>query len=144
MLPGTIVAWGGTTVPDGYLLCDGSLVSRAGYPDLFAVIGTAYSAGDGATLFGLPDLVGLAIRGASAAGDVGVNVGEKEHTLTVDEIPSHQHPFSYQAAGPTGGQFAAGGPLNVGIANNQTGLTGGGLAHNNVGPSLQLFVIIKT
>src|SRR5690606_25683019 len=47
---------GGTTAPDDWLLCDGSAVSRSEYPRLFAVIGTAFGAGDGSTTFNLPDL----------------------------------------------------------------------------------------
>lgn len=44
-----------STVPAGYLLCDGAAVSRTMYPDLFSVIGTTYGAGDGSTTFNLPD-----------------------------------------------------------------------------------------
>ena len=44
-----------TTVPTGYLQCDGSMVSKATYPSLFALIGTTFGA-DTATMFTLPDL----------------------------------------------------------------------------------------
>lgn len=44
-----------STVPAGYLLCDGSAVSRTMFPDLFAAIGTTYGAGDGSTTFNVPD-----------------------------------------------------------------------------------------
>lgn len=44
-----------STVPSGYLLCDGAAVSRTMYPDLFSVIGTTYGAGDGSTTFNVPD-----------------------------------------------------------------------------------------
>lgn len=44
-----------STVPAGYLLCDGAAVSRTMYPDLFATIGTTYGAGDGSTTFNVPD-----------------------------------------------------------------------------------------
>lgn len=43
-------------VPTGYLTCDGSAVSRAGYADLFAAIGTTFGVGDGSTTFNLPTL----------------------------------------------------------------------------------------
>jgi hypothetical protein len=54
--PGVISAFGGTTAPNGWLLCDGSAVSRTTYANLFATIGTTYGAGDGSTTFNLPDL----------------------------------------------------------------------------------------
>lgn len=44
-----------STVPAGYLLCDGAAVSRTMYPDLFSVIGTTYGAGDGSTTFNVPN-----------------------------------------------------------------------------------------
>ena len=56
---GVIQMYAGTTPPDGWLLCDGSAVSRTTYAALFAVIGTTYGAGDGSTTFNLPDLRGL-------------------------------------------------------------------------------------
>lgn len=53
--PGMIVPCAGNTVQDGYLLCDGSAISRTLYPELFAAIGTTYGAGDGSTTFNLPN-----------------------------------------------------------------------------------------
>lgn len=53
--PGMIKPFAGTTVPTGYLLCDGSAVSRTTYADLFAAIGTTYGSGDGSTTFNLPN-----------------------------------------------------------------------------------------
>ena len=52
---GTQVAYGGITPPSGWLICDGSAISRTTYADLFAVIGTSYGAGDGSTTFNLPN-----------------------------------------------------------------------------------------
>jgi microcystin-dependent protein len=63
---GTVVAFAGDArsgVPKGWLLCDGAEVSRDQYPELFAAIGTIYSAGDRATTFHLPDYRGLFLRG---------------------------------------------------------------------------------
>ena len=56
---GAIISHAGphTSIPAGYLLCDGSDVFRATYRALFAVIGVSYGAGDGVTTFGLPDYV---------------------------------------------------------------------------------------
>jgi microcystin-dependent protein len=53
--PGFVCPFAGTTAPDGWLICDGSAVSRTTYADLFAVIGTTYGAGDGNSTFNLPD-----------------------------------------------------------------------------------------
>ena len=53
---GTILPFGGSSVPGNFLLCDGSNVSRTTYARLFAVIGTAYGTGDGSGTFGLLDL----------------------------------------------------------------------------------------
>ena len=52
---GTIIPYGGTVAPTGFLVCDGSAVSRTTYAQLFAVIGTKYGEGDGSTTFNLPD-----------------------------------------------------------------------------------------
>lgn len=71
ILPAGIVqAFAGTTIPNGWLLCDGSAVSRTTYANLFAVIGTTYGAGDGSTTFNLPNLVDKFIEGSSTAGTV--------------------------------------------------------------------------
>lgn len=57
---GTIIPFAGNSVPQGYLLCDGSAISRTDYASLFAVIGTIYGAGDGNSTFNLPNLDGCA------------------------------------------------------------------------------------
>ena len=61
---GTINAFGGTTAPDGWLLCQGQAISRTNYSELFSVIGTNFGAGDGSTTFNVPDLRGEFLRGA--------------------------------------------------------------------------------
>lgn len=66
---GSIIAFAGNTLPDGYLLCDGSQVSRTTYKKLFDVIGTTYGAGDGTTTFTLPNLIDRFLEGSSAAGN---------------------------------------------------------------------------
>ena len=67
-LTGMIFAFAGSTVPSGFLLCDGSKVSRTTYKKLFDVIGTTYGAGDGKTTFTLPNLIDRFLEGSSAAG----------------------------------------------------------------------------
>ena len=60
---GTIKPWGKATSPSGYLLCDGTAVSRTTYVELFTVIGTTYGAGDTSTTFNVPNLQGKTPQG---------------------------------------------------------------------------------
>ena len=59
---GSVMIWAGTTVPTGYLLCDGSAVSRTTYSALFAAIGTTYGVGDGSSTFNLPNFQGRYLK----------------------------------------------------------------------------------
>lgn len=68
MPTGAITAWSTATAPSGYLLCDGSAVSRTTYATLFGVIGTVYGPGDGSTTFNVPDLRQRFILGKAASG----------------------------------------------------------------------------
>ncbi len=74
---GSIIAFGGAAAPDaGWLLCDGSNVSRSTYARLFAAISTAYGTGDGSSTFGLPDLRDRVLLGkGSNNGTVGTETG---------------------------------------------------------------------
>ena len=65
---GTIYAFAGNNIPNGYLPCNGSAISRTTYADLFAVIGTTYGSGDGSTTFNLPNLTDKFIQGSNTAG----------------------------------------------------------------------------
>jgi microcystin-dependent protein len=67
-MTGTVLDFAGAVAPAGWLLCDGSSVSRTTYANLFAVIGTTHGSGDGSTTFGLPDGRGRVIAGK---GDMG-------------------------------------------------------------------------
>ena len=60
---GTIKPWGKATAPVGYVLCDGTAISRTTYVDLFTVISTTYGVGDGSSTFNVPDLQGKTPQG---------------------------------------------------------------------------------
>lgn len=65
---GTVLPSASTAAPAGFLICDGSAVSRADYADLFTATGTSYGAGNNTSTFNLPDL-----RGEVLGGNVSVN-----------------------------------------------------------------------
>lgn len=67
---GCVQAFAGSTTPQGWLLCDGSAVSRTDYADLYAVVGDTYGTGDGSTTFNLPNLVDKFVEGSATAGTV--------------------------------------------------------------------------
>jgi microcystin-dependent protein len=81
----------------GFLLCDGSVVSRGQYPDLFAAIGTYYGIGDGVSTFSLPDFRGLFLRGWSAAG--ANDPGRVFGSFQADAIIDHSHSVEVSANG---------------------------------------------
>lgn len=66
---GVIVPFGGEEVPFGWMLCDGSEISRTEYANLYSAIGVCWGTGDGSTTFNLPDMRGMFLRGVS--GDSG-------------------------------------------------------------------------
>ena len=64
---GTVLPSARSSIPSGFLLCDGSAVSRTTYATLFAAIGTAHGNGNGSTTFHLPDYRGRFLRGKDGA-----------------------------------------------------------------------------
>lgn len=73
---GSIQAYGGSTAPQGWLICDGSAVSRTIYSELFSVIGTTYGTGDGSTTFNVPDFRGRTAQGAGTLGGETYTLGD--------------------------------------------------------------------
>ena len=91
---GSIIPFGGTTSPAGWLFCRGQELLRADYAELFEVIGTSFGAGDGSTTFNLPDLRGEFLRGAgtnshSGQGNGG-SVGEHQNSTVILGILSNK------------------------------------------------------
>lgn len=70
---GSILPYGGSTAPSGWLLCQGQAVSRVAYAELYAVIRTSFGSGDGSTTFNLPDLRNKAAMGAGTTGALGAS-----------------------------------------------------------------------
>jgi len=121
---GTVVAFAGATVPEGWLLCGGSPVSIAAYPELSAAIGVAYGNGtqnaDGSasgftgTHFNLPDYRGRFLRGVDggagrdpdagsrAAANVGGNTGNAVGSVQADAIQNHDHNITVSGGGTYG------------------------------------------
>ena len=88
---GSIIQYSGLTVPEGYLVCDGSAVSRNDYAGLFDVIGITFGPGDGSTTFNVPNLSGKVAMCLSSGHSLGSTGGESEHTLLEAETPQHYH-----------------------------------------------------
>lgn len=76
----------------GYLLCNGAAVDRVTYAALFAVIGTKFGIGDGASTFNLPNLQDRFLFGTTLAGETGELGGETQKALAAANIPTHSHP----------------------------------------------------
>ena len=109
-MAGIIQMFAGATPPTGWLVCDGSAISRTTYATLFAAIGTTWGAGDGSTTFNIPDLRGRTPIGAGTgsgltARTLGDNLGAETHdhggnsgevTLSAAQsgLPAHTHAFT--------------------------------------------------
>jgi len=95
--PGAVMAFATATPPNGWLTCDGRVVSRTTYSLLFYCIGTTFGAGDGSTTFALPDLRGYFVRGSgtNADGTAAGTFGAKQ----ADDFKSHNHTGSTSSNG---------------------------------------------
>ena len=160
---GAIMPYGGDSDPAYWLICDGRAVSRTAYAELFAVIGTTYGTGDGSTTFNIPDLRGRVAVGHNTTYGLGASGGEATHTLSVNEMPSHDgHLYNnayYSSDNVTAGEdtyylpnsavnkYSNTRPFIIRNANEMAirGFNkGGGAAHNNMQPYLVTNYIIKT
>jgi microcystin-dependent protein len=107
--PGSVIAYMGASAPPGWLLCDGSAVSRTQYPALWVAIGTNCGAGNLYTTFNLPDMRGVFLRGVNGSRSdsfadpdtssasrnnifQGGNTGNAVGSYQADQFASHSHP----------------------------------------------------
>jgi microcystin-dependent protein len=106
-IPGTIVTWGGASVPTGYLSIPvaASTISRTTYAALFAAIGTTWGVGDGSTTFGLPFI---------PAGYAFLQSNGSPGTQTIGLVQDHSHPITTPLAAASVGGTVAGHPGNTG------------------------------
>lgn len=123
---GFIGETGSSSIPAGWLACDGSAVDRVVYADLFAAIGTNYGVGDGSTTFNLPDSRGRSHYGLGTHTDVDA-LGDNDGLVIANRTPVHLHGSgtlanSANVTGLTVNAFAG----NTGNENtSQTGLAAG-------------------
>ena len=140
---GTIITHGAAAGPGGgdWLRCDGTAISRATYPLLFATLGVVFGPGDGVTTFNLPDTRGRFLLDASGSYAHGSTGGAATHTLTAGEMPVHTHDVNVGGNGQAPVAIA-GGVVVTGVTTTSTA-AGGGAAHNNMPPYLTTSQWIK-
>lgn len=154
---GEIVWFAGTANPNpgNWLDCDGRSVLRVDYPDLFAVVGTAYGAAD-STHFNIPDMRGRApISTGSGSGlttrTLGDLIGEETHTITTAESAGHTHIDGGHTHTEITAILAVGAAITgvpvpsatpgigtTGVGNASLDTVGGNDPHNNIQPSIAL------
>jgi len=152
---GQISFFAGNFAPRGWAFCDGQLLAISSNDALFSLLGTIYG-GDGRTTFGLPDLRGRSpVHAGSGPGltprQLGQRFGSETNTLSVAQMPSHNHTGSLKATSTsanttsangaalaTGGAYAGRATLDQTMLAGSvvTGNTGGGQQVNNLQPSL--------
>ena len=138
--------------PRGWAVCEGQLLPVIQNQALFALLGNVYG-GDGITTFALPDLRGRVPIHVSPSLPLGTKAGEVTHTLTVNEMPQHNHQVGgssspADATSPQGNVWAnkdnlyASGSITVAMNPSSLSTVGGGQAHDNMQPYLALHFCI--
>lgn len=96
LIPVGLVSWRPvSSVPDGWLICNGQAVSRTTYANLYSILGTQFGAGDGSTTFNLPDLQAKFLMGAGSGVAVAATGGASSQSITLSStnLPPHDHPI---------------------------------------------------
>lgn len=134
---GVTLPYAGANVPSGWLLADGTAISRTTYASLFAAIGVVWGVGDGSTTFNLPDMrrrIPMGAGGVSVSGPantLGAVGGAETHQLISPEMPQHSHgggDHNHGGATNNGGTHQHSYPMNSNPAfpDNQTSVTANG------------------
>ena len=89
---GAVMAFAGSSAPEGWLVCDGSAISRTTYADLFAVIGTTYGDGDGNTTFNLPPTNVIPL-GTSAPVIYGNRVATNTYSINTESLTNFDNKY---------------------------------------------------
>lgn len=146
---GTIFIFSGKTIPNGWLLCDGSAISRTDYTELFSVINLTYGYGDGFTTFNIPDLRGRFPLGKDDMSGIPANRVTSVNARIIGNS-SGSESMSYGGftlSGPTSGSphFSRDGSENMGSAagSTHTHIVSGGGTSNIMNPYITLNYIIK-
>lgn len=151
---GTLQPFLGKNAPQGYLFCEGQLLDKANYPELYQICGDLFGEST-PTQFYLPDLRGRVVAGYneddSSFNTIGQLLGEKTHTLTVNEMPKHTHNVTVWNNYPASSYAGSGKKISEtgdnadGNAENSEGVIakGGSEPHNNIQPTLVLKWIVK-
>lgn len=132
-------------VPTRWIECDGSAISRTTYNKLFSKIGTTYGTGDGSTTFNVPDFSNRSPMHRGSIVALAGTFGEKDHTLTITEMPSHTHRVPKQSATVNAAVNVATPAArtdNPATPHITTDATGGDGAHNNVHPVIGIVFCI--
>lgn len=138
-------------IPDGWEVCFGQALDRTTYSELFALIGTTYGAGDGTTTFNIPFFkrrfpVGYEpVPGGDF--DLGHTGGEEMHTLTVNEMPSHNHAQRRRSGSGSASNYTTAANASTSQANFETLVTasaGSDEAHENRPPYNPVVMAIYT
>lgn len=128
---------------ENWILCNGQELLRSEYNVLFSLISTSFGSGNGTTTFNVPDLRGKIFGGIGQGigltnRTLGQNIGTENHTLSINEIPAHNHSITgYSRSGyDTNDPFSNFNGLDTGGSTYNTNDKGGGQAHNNMQPTL--------
>lgn len=138
---GAVQMFAGASAPVGWLVADGSAISRSTYAALFTLLGTTYGAGNGTTTFNIPNLVGRMPLGVSGSHALGTSGGAETTTLSSGQLPSHSHSIP-EAAGSTTVQSGSGATV-ANATSGSTGSVGSGSSVPILSPYLALTMIIR-